>query len=293
LATSILVTSCPSVSTPPQSPAPPPGAAPAPAPAASSASSAEVTPALSAAPIPPVVVVAPEPPADAALTCPAGTVWMDGGTFRLGAHPETMVTVKPFCMDLTEVTAAAYATCVSARQCTTEHVGEVSDRRPQAFKADRKCNYGVANRGDHPMNCVDWTQSAAYCRARGARLPSEEEWEWAARGGPEGRVYPWGNALGTTDACWSGITKRSGTCSVGSSPSSDAPGGIHDLLGNVWEWTSSPFTIWLTTGKPDTPYRIARGGGWSTKTSVHFLVALRNWRPPEERVDSLGFRCVR
>jgi hypothetical protein len=215
-----------------------------------------------------------------------------GGTFPIGGRP-VIVTVQPFCMDLTEVTADAYTACAKSGQCTTEHVGE-STKDGATFKADAKCNYGVPARGNHPMNCVDWEQSKTYCHAQGKRLPTEEEWQWASQAGSERRAYPWGNVEPSSQPCWSGIAKRRGTCPVGSNPAGDAPGGVHDLLGNVWEWTASAFTIWLTAARsPDAANRIARGGGWSTTDPSHLTAAIRNWRPPVERTDSLGFRCIR
>ena len=209
-------------------------------------------------------------------------VRLPGGTFTLGQR-RGLETVEPFCVDLTEVTVEAYTACAQAGKCTTDHVGE-SSADGMTFMADSACNFGVASRGNHPMNCVDWEQAATYCKIASKRLPSEEEWEWAARGGSSGTAYPWGNAAADSQPCWMGVTKRSGTCPVGSNPTGDAPSGVHDLMGNVWEWTASSH---------DLSTRIARGGGWSTFLTAHLGAVVRNWRPPLERVNSLGFRCVR
>jgi formylglycine-generating enzyme required for sulfatase activity len=86
--------------------------------------------------------------------------------------------------------------------------------------------------------------------------------------------------------CWSGISKRTGTCAVGSFPAGDAPGGIHDLAGNVWEWTSSNFD--------DTPAaRVARGGCWYDDYGSSVRARLRSRSAPASRNGDLGFRCAR
>ncbi len=198
---------------------------------------------------------------------------LPGGTYVMGERKDT-VTVGGFCMDLTEVTADAYAACVKAGQCTAEHL------------TGSNANYRVAGHGTHPMNYVDWGQSTTYCRAQGKRLPTEEEWEWAARGGSEGRTFPWGEGPADAQLCWSGIAKRTGTCAVGSFPAGDAPGGIHDLAGNVWEWTSSNFD--------DTPAaRVARGGCWYDDYGSSVRARLRSRSAPASRNGDLGFRCAR
>jgi formylglycine-generating enzyme required for sulfatase activity len=193
------------------------------------------------------------------------------GTFTRGVHHD-VVTVHPFCLDQTEVTVDAYTACVQAGKCTAD------------LTSGDGCNYGVSGRGNHPMNCVDWTQSAAYCHAQGKRLPSEDEWEWAARGGSEGRAYPWGASEPDAQLCWSGVAKREGTCAVGSYPAGDAPGGIHDLAGNVCEWTS-------TSHEGNT--RVDRGGGWSNNDASGVSTAFRDWFAGSSRFSFLGLRCAR
>lgn len=134
------------------------------------------------------------------------------------------------------------------------------------------------------MNCVDYGEAAKYCLARGERLPTEEEWEFAARGGAEERAYPWGNAEPAQQLCWSGITKRDGTCPVGTF----APGafGLHDMAGNVWEWTSSVFS----SDRKDA--QVCRGGGWSDARALDFRGAYRDAHAPTNRDSDLGFRCA-
>jgi hypothetical protein len=226
------------------------------------------------------------PPTPAARVSPFATrvqmIALSRGSFTLGDRRDN-VTLKDFWLDATEVTADAYAACVRTGQCTTDHVRE-SSVGGSPFEPDLLCNYAVPGRGDHPMNCVDWDQAYAYCHAQGKRLPTEEEWEWAARGGIEARLYPWGHAEAGPLLCWSGIVTRSGTCPVGANPGGDAPGGIHDLAGNVAEWTSSAFSGHT---------RVTRGGGWDYRELDGMRAASRHSHAPGDRADHLGFRCAR
>jgi sulfatase modifying factor 1 len=211
-------------------------------------------------------------------------VGLAGGTFTMGERRDT-VTVLPFCLDVTEVTVAAYTSCVGKGKCSA---AATTVDWPKISAADRTtgayCNGNRADRSEHPVNCVDWEQATTYCHAQDKRLPSEEEWEWAARGGGEARAYPWGNATPGSQLCWSGIAKRESTCPVGGFPDGDAPGGIHDLGGNVWEWTSNVL---------DAKTRSIRGGGWNLGVAPNFQVSFRIGSVASSRVANLGLRCAR
>jgi formylglycine-generating enzyme required for sulfatase activity len=201
---------------------------------------------------------------------------LEGGTFTMGRRGDA-VTVRSFCLDVTEVTVNAYTRCVAAGRC--------SAGMPRTdLVVISACNYGLIDRGDHPMNCVDWAQSEGYCDWRGGRLPTEEEWEWAARDGSEGRVYPWGNQLPGSQVCWSGLHARSSSCPVGSFPAGDAPSGIQDLGGNVIEWTATRF---------DQGSWVIRGGCWAGRGGVYMPAAVRNRTSPTRRDPAIGFRCAR
>jgi formylglycine-generating enzyme required for sulfatase activity len=198
----------------------------------------------------------------------ANMVAVGGGTFRMGARKDT-VTVHPFLLDATEVTADAYAACVNGGGCSAD-----------GARCDESATYGVFGAGNHPVNCVDWSQANAYCHWTRKRLPTEEEWEWAARGQTAATIYPWGNVEASSQLCW----KQSATCEVGRYLTGDAPGGIHDLAGNVWEWTSTD---------EDGKTRVVRGGSWHSTDSAHPRAAFRSFHPPSSRFGYLGFRCAR
>lgn len=202
-----------------------------------------------------------------------------GGEFWMGSDgdgdesPRHRVAVRSFCMDTTEVTVDAYRGCVDSGGCTPA-------RPERSF-----CNAATENRGDHPINCVDWGQAHAACAAMGKRLPTEREWEYAARGGAEQRIYPWGNDPPDGRACYA----HEGTCKVGSY----APNafGLVDLGGNVWEWTSSYFGRYPDEASTGIT-RVYRGGSFSRRFPKWMRNALRNRFRPDEWGAHLGFRCA-
>lgn len=160
-----------------------------------------------------------------------------GGTFTMGAdeggepdeHPAHPVTVASFYLDETEVTNEAYQPCVDAGRCEPPYAksaplnGFGSDR---AFRAPRQ-----------PVSAIRWFDADAFCRFVGKRLPTEAEWERAARG-DDGRRFPWGDA--TPDATRARYRSRV-TVEVGRSPAGAGPYGHLDLAGNVWEWVADPY----------------------------------------------------
>jgi formylglycine-generating enzyme required for sulfatase activity len=221
---------------------------------------------------------------------------LPGGTFAMGETHRT-VTVESFCMDLTEVTADAYAACVRAGQCNDDHVGPDKS----AIGHTGMCNgatYKQPGKGRHPINCVDLTQAADFCASQCKRLPTEEEWEWAARGGPRGTHYPWGNDEPDPDyACFVGHPlmvlnhnptptgpNPEETCAVGSFSRGDTPSGIHDLGGNVQEWT---------TGKDKHGDPVVRGGNWQTIAAELGASSQGSIGTSGAYSDDTGFRCVR
>jgi sulfatase modifying factor 1 len=198
-----------------------------------------------------------------------------GGTFAMGESGQ-LVSVDDFELDIAEVTADAYEACIAAGSCTAPDAGGL-------------CNRAGEGKGNHPINCVDWDQAVAFCAWAGKRLPTEFEWEWAARGQAAATLYPWGDDEPGARACWNGTgndageNSRASTCPVAAFPSGDAPGGIHDLGGNVWEWTSTPAG----------PARVTRGGSWDVADPRWLLAASRAETVPAIRYLGLGLRCAR
>ena len=180
--------------------------------------------------------------------------------------------VATFSIDVTEVTVDAYAACVRAGNCS----------KPDD---DGFCNWGKGDRGNHPVNCVDWNQAKAFCGWAQKRLPTEQEWQRAAESAQR-RRYPWGEAAPSNQLCWPPTSHGEGTCAVGSFPSGDSAQGVKDLSGNVWEWTESCYDSSCSA-------RVHRGGGWGGGNASNVRAAYRFCDGPSSRSDILGFRCSR
>jgi formylglycine-generating enzyme required for sulfatase activity len=235
---------------------------------------------------------------------PAGEFWM-GCNEKVDQEcdadekPGRSVSVGAFSIDRTEVTVAKYRECVQAKKCsqaglTMPHY----DGKDQPQYAEF-CNWGKSGRDDHPMNCVDWSQTQAYCDWVGKRLPAEKEWEKAARG-TDGRKYPWGNAAFGKAGLVANIADESakarfpdwktaagyddgyvGTAPVGNYPAGASPYGALDMVGNVWEWVADEFG----------DGRGLRGGSWlnSARTARS---SYRDSYDPDFRSYNVGFRCA-
>lgn len=233
----------------------------------------------------------PAKPADSAARanvperCPEGMLPVPGGRFWAGSpagryapeeSPRFETRVADFCMDKTEVTVAAYQKCVASGDCKPAHTTR------------RFCNVRRDDRGKHPINCVDWHMAVAYCEAHDARLPSEIEWEYAARGGERDLKYPWGNdPPSESNTCWKHV---GGSCEVGELPAGAF--GLLDISGNVWEWTSSDFGAYPWPPVEATT-KVYRGGSWSRRFEKWMRPQLRNRYRPSEWGSHLGFRCVK
>ncbi len=244
---------------------------------------------LRAAPSPPAATSAFVVLAPASGSCPAGMAAVPAGRFMMGSNdgaanekPVHRVDVGAFCMDVTEVTTDAYAACVRTGVCSA------------AGTHSQYCNMGQAGRGNHPINCVDWNQATAYCRWARKRLPTEEEWEYGARGA-EGKKYPWGSAEPGAQLCWNRGESKQGTRPVGSFPSGKSPHGLEDMAGNVWEWTSRAYTEDYGKKRSNAlqASRVIRGGSWYDDNPAIVRCADRVSLAPTNSVNLAGFRCAR
>jgi formylglycine-generating enzyme required for sulfatase activity len=200
-------------------------------------------------------------------------------------RPERMVVLKAFAIDRTEVTRAAYGACVAARHCK-------APRNAAAGKAPPVADTGASEADPQlPVTGVSWADAQAYCRFAGGRLPTEAEWEKAARG-PDGREYPWGDEPDCARANW-GSFEGEGPCAgrnpgrptpVGRYPTGASVYGALDLGGNVWEWVADKYD-------EDPTRRVVRGGSCCSYF-VGPRAANRNAWAPEHRDGDLGFRCA-
>lgn len=237
-------------------------------------------------------------------------VAIPGGNAQLGDaegdanEVRNTVRIAPFRMMRREVTNRQFGTFVEESDYRTtieaDGKGFVWWNRWQLVEgADWRHPNGpqstIEGFGDHPVAQVSALDAEAFCRHYGMRLPTEEEWEYAARG-PQGLRYPWGNTLtkddmaaranaGTYKCC--AASKMDGyerTAPVGSFPAGRSPFSLDDMAGNVWEWTSSPFP-----GDPNE--RVIRGGGWGNDPYC-LRTAYRHGNSPSFGLDMVGFRCA-
>jgi formylglycine-generating enzyme required for sulfatase activity len=222
---------------------------------------------------------------------PAGKFWM-GCNEKVDTQcldrekPGRTVSVDAFQIDTTEVTVKAYRSCVESGKC--------SDKGLTTYNS---CNWDKPGRDDHPVNCVTWNQARTYCEAVGKRLPTEAEWEKAARGEKDW-TYPWGNEWDKTKANTEEGGKG-GTVAVGSYDLGVSPDGVHDMAGNVLEWVQDWYAAdYYQKGpdrKPTGPnsgkQRSVRGGSWAYGQRAA-RVAYRLRLTSGDIYGFIGFRCA-
>jgi len=225
-----------------------------------------------------------------------------------GWQPRHRVHLSAFCIHKYEVTVREYKTCVDAKQCTV----------PSRDSGEANNTWGIAGKKNHPVTLVSYEQSIAYCQSQGWRIPTEAEWEYAARGA-DGRDYPWGNmpdggvitcqdslanesggrrlmaGFGEASPCHKGVH---GTWEVGSAEAGASPFGVLDMAGNVMEWVEDVFDPGFykrsPLNNPRNPPKnvkneqvmgVVRGGGWSHGGGKPDLAPGWNsrtyWREPE------------
>lgn len=286
----------------------------------------------------PAPVVSPSQEATAASPTPASTqsmVVIPAGNYTIGSdesadsRPVHQVSLPAFRIDRHEVTNAQYAEFLNSlgiQPMQDAAAGQVRDRNlpqaavPQLIEGaegrqqqplialdDEHTRIGIQNGmfvaqsgyENHPVTETTWRGASEFCRWRNARLPTEVEWEAAARG-TEGRIYPWGNEPPTPDHAVFG--RRSGeTSPVGTYSAGATPDGIHDMAGNVAEWTSTlyrPYPYSPDDGREqldDDGERVTRGGDHvfdssSDKLTAHFRTGFS--RAPDRGHRHIGFRCA-
>jgi formylglycine-generating enzyme len=261
------------------------------------------------------------------------TVSIDGGTFLMGSEdrfaypddgegPVREVTVSALQVDSCAVSNARFAEFVEETGFLTDaerfgwsfvFAGLLPDDFPPThgvaaapwwrqvegsnWRKPEGPQSNVDGRMDHPVVHVSWNDAQAYCEWAGKRLPSEAEWEYAARGGLEGSVFPWGDELEPGGEhrmnVWQGLFPSEntvadgyyGTCPVDEFPPNGH--GLYNATGNVWEWCADRYS-------PDFHNRSTRGGSYLCRHSycLRYRVAARNSMEPDSSTGNTGFRCV-
>jgi len=207
--------------------------------------------------------------------------------------PYHAVTLSGYKIDKHEVTAGEFAVCVADGACNNS-----GDRQYYENSENSSCNLNASNKGTHPVNCVTWYGAKAYCVWLGKRLPTEAEWEKAARG-TEGQVYPWGNqtatcALANLSSC------GSGTVPVESIEAGKSPYGIYESAGNVGEWVNDYYdSAYYETSPSNDPQgpasgtnRSLRGASWGSG-AVNLRSSNRYTYLPTNYSVYDGFRCAK
>lgn len=286
--------------------------------------------------------------ASAATFDPAGMVRLDAGSFLMGTDaadgypsdgegPVRAVTVSPFWIDSTTVTNAAWAAFADATGWVSiaERLGNsfvFGGLLPDDFPPTRGVaqapwwrevpgadwrhpegpQSSIEDRMDHPVVHVTWRDARSYAKWAGKRLPTEAEWEFAARGGLEQARYPWGDEREPGGAhrmnVWQGTFPSENTLDdgyLGTAPADSFPPndyGMHNMTGNIWEWCSDWFSAtWHGTGPrtdPQGPDRAERksmrGGSYLCHDSYCFRyrVDARSSNTPDSSSGNIGFRCV-
>jgi formylglycine-generating enzyme required for sulfatase activity len=242
------------------------------------------TPASADTPVPSPVAAALDVPM---VLIPAGEFTMGSNIGEIDERPSHTVYLDEFSIDKYEVTNLNYQACVKVGTCLPP-VETRSETRPDY--------YGNSKFNNYPVIFVDWNMAKAYCGWRGMRLPTEAEWEKAARG-TDARTYPWGEEF---DLRFANYAKKSGdTEEVGLYEIGQSPYGVYDMAGNVWEWVSDRYQQDYYASSPSRnplgpetgDYHVFRGGSWFN-FEAHMRVTNREGYPATYADINIGFRCA-
>ena len=234
------------------------------------------------------------------VSVPAGPFDMgcspDDNVCRSEENPLHRVTLNAYAIDKYEVTNARYAACVSAGWCAAPY---------STGSYTRSSYYGNPTYAEYPVINVDWNQSKVFCQWEGKRLPTEAEWEKAARGANEPRMYPWGGRYQPPDCTLANYATRVKNCvgdttQVGSYPSGASPYGALDMAGNVDEWVNDWYDAGYysvspasnPTGPTSGQSRVVRGGLWYSSWN-NVRASDRHGIVPSNGDNGLGLRCAR
>lgn len=228
-------------------------------------------------------------------------VLVQSGTFTMGRDdgadhegPAREVTLSAdFWMDRHEVTVAQWQACVDAGACADNLAGTYAELG--------SCNWESDFDTSNPMNCVGTVGAEAYCAHVGARLPTEAEWEYAARG-TAGSAWTFGEVADCRSAVWSvpGDCEKGGTEPVESRLRDTSPWGVRDMAGNVREWVADYYLSEAYEMLPDTDpvyteetsHRVHRGGYFGDRNTDNLRSTFRHRSFPDSRQQQHGFRCV-
>lgn len=224
----------------------------------------------------------------------APMVFVPAGEFLMGSdilneQPEHTVYLDDFWIDKYEVTNGNYQKCVEEGGC--------SDRLREGSNIHRPY-YGDPAFDNFPVNQVTWAEANQYCQWAGKRLPTEAEWEKAARG-TDGRIFPWGNEWDAS-VVHSNQSNFQDTVEVGSFPEGASPYGAMDMAGNLWEWVNDWYSETYYAESPDPNptgpaegnIKVIRGGGYGGFDAGMRVSVRRGDLLPSESLMFVGFRCV-
>jgi ribose transport system permease protein len=227
----------------------------------------------------------PFPVTDIMIEIPAGPFTMGSDTGKEDEAPAHQVDLPAFQIDKFEVTNADFAQFVQATGYQTDAEQEGRSKNWQS---------AVEDKDNHPVVFVSWNDASVYCEWVSKRLPTEAEWEKAARG-TDGRTYPWGNDWDPAKANVKETGLR-GTASVGSFGGGASPYGVEDMAGNVWEWTADWYEAYPGSDYQSDyfgqRFKVLRGGGWF-ETAESVRTTARNANSEIAANDDIGFRCAR